>query len=659
MDSVNASMSNFTDGLDPIARAYANESFGLATIGVIWRLLVLGIILNALFCHISPGLMVRLQSNPWTTQFNWLFGVKAQNFQTLNLVLYHQSFMGKVSHYPTIAAEFFAWAHVVYFGLGAVSSLLMLLLVIVQAASSRFMPLAVATSIAALAAFTGSVSSEELSAESQLWLYRFMQLLILIGGPVRVFGHYFEEKTPPMPISRQESTLFRFKSAAEVKVDFKMVSTVGTQAVFAEASAGMPLRLFVPMVNYFIGVLFNTTDETRPPGLESVQALKKDSSNVLKKGWTMTRPSTAALIRVATRLETAPDMLPDMFLEPKWYCFFIIECMALTIISLGWLLAPNALITRFGWATYTSDDTFCCGLAPDGDAVTPVAFALAVAASLMLCGFVWVMLRMLSAKNLDMRAFCYVLEGMTLCGVFLFIFVLALQVNGLVVTDVKGTVHRSPDIVALFIISTLLLAFSAIHFFFLHIEVPRLRARHAIGSEMSTSVDPRRRALSSASSSSKKLRNQKSGSSVSGYNLLVSGRGPAQSIAMDRSETIDEEDESNSDQDEVFPDVLQRFSGRMFRRLSYASKTFSRASNLPETTDQSHEEDEEENEGDQQAQDEQAVQEGDTGNEQGDEQVTHERLQFTFDKQPVPIMKPADSAEVHEGTKKRNVHFEG
>lgn len=542
--------------LSTFAAAFAQESSVQAAIGVLWRILLLGIVLNALFCHISPGLMVRLQSNPWTTQFNWLFGVQAQNFQTLNFVLYHQSFMGKVSHIPTISAEFFAWAYIVFFTLGSVSCFLLLALVMVQAASTRFLPLVVATGIATLTTFAACEYLSEMPATSQLFIHRCMQLIVLIGGPVRVYGHYFEEKLPPMPSERRESTLFRFKSEEEVPVDTKLILVVAPQAILAEASAGMPLRLFVPMLNLFIGQFFETTDETRPEGLESVQALCKTSKNILSKGWTMTRPSKAALIRSAVQLETAPTTPQDTLLAPKWYWFFMTECLGLLLVCIGWLLRPNMFLMQYGWVPYSTDDPFCCGLGPDGDAVTPSAFALSIAASVVICGFVWVMLRMLAAKNLDIRAFCYVVEGLTVCGMLLFIFLIALQMNGLAVTVGSETKTKRADFVTTFITTTHFMAFSAIHFFFLHVEVPQMRARQALMSDSSVL------AKSSVSRQGEQLQ-----SSSSTFNLLR-GRSPMLSTSHFRSGSVAEiEDDEN--EDDVFALTFRRSSSRLFNRLSH------------------------------------------------------------------------------------------
>ena len=436
-----------------------------------WRSLMAGIVINALYCHISPGLMVRLQSNPWTTQFNWLFGVKAQNFQTLNFVLYHQSMAGKVSHIPTLITDFICWTYFIYYIFGPVVCFLVLSLVVAQSFSVRFFPLVIFTAISCVLAMTASACVASLPDATALQMCRYAQVAIMIGGLARTLGHVFEKKQPPMPATKRDVKWIRFKSLGTISTARRMV--IFPAAVLAETSAGMPLRLFVPLLNAIIGYFFQDIDDTRPEGLQSVGELERVSKDILEKGWKLAAPDIADMITSATKLETLPKTSPDVFLPRFWHYVFMTEGFILFVFAFLWLVSPATFLTSLGWSTSAAHTASL--LSSLTGPRSPTMFALCTAASLMVCGFVWILLRMLCARNMDIRAFCYLIEGLTLYLFLQVALALDLQLNGLASDSGEQEDWRRPNKIGIYASSALLLILAAVHCFFLSSEVPRIR----------------------------------------------------------------------------------------------------------------------------------------------------------------------------------------
>ena len=319
---------------DSIDQALASEHVILAGIGVAWRILVVGVILNGLLCHISQELMLQLQHNPWTVQLNQLFGTEAQNFQTLNFAFHHQSSLAKATHYLTIPAEFIAWAYVIRFSLGTASCVSMLVLVLVQAVTSRFVPLIVLTASANLLTLAAVLQARDLPMGEQLIIQRAMQCVILCGASVRVLGHFCArgEKASSRPSrSRHDSTSVHARNRRRLPFNPRAMALTVPHTLFAEASAGMPLRLLVPMLNSSLGCVFeseepapntNTAveDPAEDPAASTKCAVGKEVEN-RKESWMFTRPPLKRQIESAQSLEFVPEWLPGMFLPVKWFWF--------------------------------------------------------------------------------------------------------------------------------------------------------------------------------------------------------------------------------------------------------------------------------------------------------------------------------------------------
>eukprot|EP00117_Sycon_ciliatum_P005674 scpid52441/ scgid9520/ len=361
----------------------ASSSLGLEPVVdvlacTVWPWIVLSVVLTVLLCHISPGLVLRVFSNPWTTQINWQFGVKAQNYQALNLVLYHQTYPGLISHYSTLTLDHFAWAYIITYGLGWATCIAVLSLIFFQAYSTKYKPLIATTGVAVLVSIGVLVYLVSLPASTQLCWYRYAQATIILGGIARVLGHAFESKVPPTPIIRRQSDMYLFKEVETVPWDKKIVLAIA--GVIAEICAGLPLRLFVPMLNVQVSWLCAKlwgAKQDRPDGLDDHEALQVHSQRILRKGWLRGKPSKANLIRTAVKLESPHTraLLPEM-----WHRVFIVESALLVFVSVAWMNAlPHSRV--------------------------------------VLLGYSWMLMRLLFAKSLDVRYFYYVVEVAPLCGV--------------------------------------------------------------------------------------------------------------------------------------------------------------------------------------------------------------------------------------------------
>ena len=443
----------------------------------VWRCLLTGIAVNALHCHVSPGLMVRLQSNPWTTQFHWLFGVKAQNFQALNFVLYHQSLAGKISHIPTLVADFFCWTYLIFYTLGPVISFLVLCLVVAQSMSARYTPLVIATAMSCVLAMTMSACATSLSADTESKVCQYAQVTIIMGGLARVIGHAFEAKQPPMPATTKDiKKWIRFVSTDSVPAS--KAAVVIPSAILAEISAGMPLRLYVPLLNTCLGNFIKDTGDTRPDGLQSVGELERVSKRVLAKGWKRAAPDVANMIYSATELETFFNQSPDFFLSNSWHYFFTVEGFLLFGLAVLWIVSPTTFVSGLGWSLNSSDKAnVATSLAGPR---SPTTFALCLAASFMACGCVWILFRMLSARNTDIRAFCYVIEGLTLCLFLQLAMTLDLQLTGLAPDRGYQREWKAPRTVYVYACSALLLTLAIVNCFFLASEIPRIRKKGSV-----------------------------------------------------------------------------------------------------------------------------------------------------------------------------------
>ena len=467
MDTANASMNlSLEETTDESLQGYGPDG---SLIGTAWVLVMLGVVVNGLLCHTSPGLMLRVQSNPFTTQIWLMFGMKAQNAQTLAFVLYHQSLYGKLSHYCTVPVDFFAWTYITHQCLGIFPCIALVCLVVLQAVSSRFFPLIVVVSLSAAGALAFSLSALTLSVSSQFLLYRYMQLAILFGGLIRVSGHACEKQMPPMPTDLSDCSLQFGRSPLEGVFRVSMIMRI-MQAVVAEISAGFPYRIFIPMLNCLIG------DATglRPKGLESMEDAKRRTQKVLAKGWLEGFPEGADDFYTALRRETSTNLLPSMALEPRWRWLLTLECCALVAITVGWFVAPNGLINQCSRNMHTLMGNSSSVAPMSANSIVPASLLAVTACLVTTCALAYVLLRMMYASSLDVRAFSFVLEGFTLCGLFLSLTLFALYTNGLSVNlgDEAGT--QSHGITALFLTSSLQMVFSCFHFFFLLVEVPRM-----------------------------------------------------------------------------------------------------------------------------------------------------------------------------------------
>eukprot|EP00117_Sycon_ciliatum_P047665 scpid54641/ scgid34023/ len=354
---------------------------------IVWNFSFLCIISNCLQCHMSPGLMVRLQSNPWTTQVSQLFGIKAQNYQALCLVLYHQSWVAKCTHFPTIFLDFFAWTYVTAFFLGTNAALLLVAVVFIQAVSTTSPRIIILAGFLVSAALRLVWSCSVLPLEAQLQLCRLAQSTILIGAVARTLGHLGETMRPPMPAHRQESVLWRFADLRQLELVSVKNVWAGVMGLVAETSAGIPFRLLVPLLNVLLGKLHCHT--SRPKELESLAELEARSTRILRDGWTRADPHKAKMITQALALESVPndDSVPALLL---WRRLLTLECLGTVLVVQGMWSCTDDLITS---------------------AVVPVAcFALCL----------WRLPWGKTKENccLDTRVFCYLLEALVLCGVF-------------------------------------------------------------------------------------------------------------------------------------------------------------------------------------------------------------------------------------------------
>jgi hypothetical protein len=233
-----------------------------------------GSLVFILLSHIAPYTLNKLTSNAFTSQLHWNYGVEAFNFQLVNLVVYHTTMLARVTH-ATLLLDVLSWA-VILSQYGLVVVVGMLTLIVWQTVSFCHAP----TVIITVLSWCGVSSLVHFFFFTQLTsimdpqtMVQYAYLCVCICGMVRVLGH-FAEPCPPLILSA-EQRMDRQKKIQDGTAEYDMYQWEDKQTdsvtlvvmllwkrqlnpikavvipvlgVFAEISAGLPGRLFAPLI---------------------------------------------------------------------------------------------------------------------------------------------------------------------------------------------------------------------------------------------------------------------------------------------------------------------------------------------------------------------------------------------------------------------------
>jgi len=227
-----------------------------------------------ILCHIFPRFVARQQSNPYTIQAQWNFGVESFNFQLLNYDIYHSNIVSRWSHHLTITLESMLWIMVIRITFGFYLSLAVLSILLVQSISfGDFKFGAVMGSIW----ISMTVIAEIILSTTDISVSSF-KILILYSVFIRTISHVLEV-VPPLVNGDHD------KFSKEIALWFAFTDPWGAFKALilgnlSEMASAIPGRLF-PVVVYLV---LNHLGY-RSSILESVPETMQRSNQILRSGW--------------------------------------------------------------------------------------------------------------------------------------------------------------------------------------------------------------------------------------------------------------------------------------------------------------------------------------------------------------------------------------
>jgi len=243
----------------------------------IWYIFLIYLGLFLVACHLSPHQVTLLQSNAYTSIIPWNFGDESLEFQSIALIVYHQSFLGRLTHL-TLVTDNIAW--IVLSCSNPYVFLLVALIPLIQSytlsSDTGFIySLNLSWILASLGGFyVNSIVDSDL-------LMNICRVVVISGPIIRSFGHFFE-KVPPLVGGRKYLTPFGPQMGAPFYLS--KIASLDSQMVIlpflgyiSEAAAGLPTRLWPSMV----WVLYCYA---RKPS--TFVNLKSVSDKISDQGWT-------------------------------------------------------------------------------------------------------------------------------------------------------------------------------------------------------------------------------------------------------------------------------------------------------------------------------------------------------------------------------------
>eukprot|EP01114_Cavostelium_apophysatum_P018245 TRINITY_DN5608_c0_g1_i1.p1 TRINITY_DN5608_c0_g1~~TRINITY_DN5608_c0_g1_i1.p1 ORF type:complete len:316 (+),score=46.94 TRINITY_DN5608_c0_g1_i1:205-1152(+) len=228
-------------------------------------------------CHLLPQWIARKQSNPYTMQIQWNFGLDSFNFQMLNYDVYHASAVCRWTHHITLSVEAFLWLAVLRGTFGSFALFATLGLLCIQASSfgDRTFELSL---IAAWTCFAVLVQIIYCSQIFDIAALLFLaKKAIFCSVVMRTTSHILEATPPLVNGDNDKFGVVAFYFALTNPYRSLLAFVFG---VISEMASGIPGRLF-PVVFYHL--LSNGGYKSRV--LVNIGDSRDIGDHILSKGW--------------------------------------------------------------------------------------------------------------------------------------------------------------------------------------------------------------------------------------------------------------------------------------------------------------------------------------------------------------------------------------